>query len=198
MRLDGLPITTDLSRSFPAPGSCRALELGHLAMNPDRVLWSDSRTRKQPIWTRNTRPRRCAPSAERQSPLLFRLGNTANCQWKTRVDHFLAAAIHEARLGLAEGGIPIGSVAAPARLLAVDTTVVSRKVAPSCTEKWIVSKTPVGYPGRRKRAGSLTELREDCQPSRGQQSLLYCISAINELAHVCILGVLRCAAISRL
>ena len=60
-------------------------------------------------------------------------------------DPFLQAAIEEAKQGLAEGGIPIGSV------LVIDGTMVGRghnrrvqKGMPSCTRRWTPSRMPVG------------------------------------------------------
>ncbi|MEZ4609648.1 MAG: hypothetical protein R2838_05265 [Caldilineaceae bacterium] len=60
-------------------------------------------------------------------------------------DKFMDAAIEEAQGGLAEGGIPIGSV------LVIDGEIVGRghnrrrRGAPSSTRRWMHWRTPVGW-----------------------------------------------------
>ena len=57
------------------------------------------------------------------------------------MDEFLKAAIEEARHGLAEGGIPIGSVwSLTIKSSAADIIVAFNKGAPFYTQRWIAWK----------------------------------------------------------
>ena len=60
------------------------------------------------------------------------------------MDSFMQAAIEEARLGLSEGGIPIGSVLVYENgSSATGTTVAFNRAARFCMARWMRWKTPV-------------------------------------------------------
>ena len=62
---------------------------------------------------------------------------------KETMDPFLAAAIAEAKTGLQEGGIPIGSaLALDGAIVGAVATGACNAAAPCCMPRWIAWKTP--------------------------------------------------------
>lgn len=62
------------------------------------------------------------------------------------MDAFMQAAIDEARQGLSEGGIPIGSVLVhEERLLVEGITAAFNRAVLCCTAKWMLWKMLAGY-----------------------------------------------------
>ena len=94
---------------------------------------------------------------------------------RARMDMFMRAAIEEAEQGLAEGGIPIGSVLVhAARSSAAATTAACSRAARSCTARWTRSSAPAG--SRRRSTASARSTRR-CRRARCAAARFCCTAS---------------------